>query len=299
MSGRKRDPKGRHGAHRHHRRHGPPDFETVRARLNLLAVLPNLEDVVRLDPEMARLVAGSRVTVQFVVRGGPKAYVRIADGACTVGKGEAPAAAETPPDGAAAADAKVGDAQGGDAKVVLWFASPRHLNRMFDGTAQPVPLKGFKQLGFLRKQFTQLTDRMAYYLKPTDALLTDPAYLEMNTRLTLNTAACAVPVLLDGDPECAHLRHALDSGSIALKVLPDGPGVGLVLGPDEVRPVKGDVRGPSGLILMRDLPTANAYLNGKLDTFVAAVRGEIQIWGHIGKIEALGLVLDRVPKYLS
>jgi hypothetical protein len=291
MSGRKRDSKGHRGAHRHHRRQNPPDFETMRARLNLYAVLPNLEDVVRLDPEMARLIAGSRVTVQFVVRGGPKAYVRIADGACTVGKGEAPATAAT--------DAKTGDAKTGDAKVVLWFASPRHLNKMFDGTGRPVPLKGFKQLGFLRKQFTQLTDRMAYYLKPTDALLADPAYLAMNTRLTLNTAACAVPVLLDGDPECAHLKHALDSGSIGLKVLPDGPSVGLVLGPDEVRPVKGDVRGPSGLILMRDLQTANDYLNGKLDTFVAAVRGEVQIWGHIGKIEALGLVLDHVPKYLS
>ena len=42
-----------------------------------------------------------------------------------------------------------------------------------------------------------------------------------------------------------------------------------------------------------------AYLNGKLVTFSAAAKGEVQIWGQIGKIEAVGLVLDRVPKYLA
>jgi len=300
------------------------EFEAVRARLNLHAVLPNLEDVVHHDPEMAELVKGHRITVQMVVRGGPDAWVRIADGACTVGKGDPPAVREAasgmaaspaeavPGDvaadtGAAAAQAAAPNAATaqataayeGEARVVLYFVSLKHLNKMFDGKAQPIPLKGLKQLGFLKKEFTQLTDRLAYYLKPTEALLADPAYLALNTRLTLNTAANAVPILLDGDPDCRHLRHALSGGALGLKVLPDGPSVGLVLGPDRVLPVKGEVQSPTGLILLRDLETASAYLNGKLDTFVAAVRGEVQIWGQIGKSDALGLVLARVPKYLS
>jgi hypothetical protein len=258
---------------------GVVSFEAVRARLNLWAVLPNLEDVARYDPEMGALVRGACLTVQFRVARGPAAFVRFGDGACTVGKGEVAS-------------------RGGDAKVVLWFASPRHLNKMFDGKGQPVPLKGFKHLGFLKNEFTQLTDRMAYYLKPTEELLQHPAYLALNTRLTLNTAMRAVPVLLAHDPDAQHFRAALASGSVALEVMPDGPNVGLLLGP-AIRPVEGDVEKPSALIRMRSLEIANAFLNGRLDTFAAVAEGDVEVWGQIPKIDALGLVLDRIPKYLS
>jgi hypothetical protein len=321
-------------------------YEAVRARLNLLAVLPNLEDVVRYDPEAADLVKGARITIQFVVAGGPRAFVRIAGGACTVSPGMAPgvqpmrmvrgargasgrdwpaasgAGASAGASGglssvaSAGAGANVGagasagwgssgtatSAGAADAKeatVVLGFASCAHLNKMFDGKGNPVPLWGFTKIGFLTGTFTKLTERMAYFLKPTDELLADPDYLALNTRLTLNTAAFAVPVLLEHDPDCRHLRHALNDGTIGIKVLPDGPSVGLHLGLSGVWAEKGELADPSGLILMRDLPTASAYLNGKLDTFSAATKGEVQIWGQIGKIEAVGLVLDRVPKYLA
>ena len=60
-------------------------FEDVRARLNLFAVLPNLEDVVREDPEMRALVADVRLSVRFIVAGGPSTTVRFAGGACAVG----------------------------------------------------------------------------------------------------------------------------------------------------------------------------------------------------------------------
>jgi hypothetical protein len=251
-------------------------FESVRARLNLLAVLPNLEDVVRYDPEMAELVRTARITIRFSVAGGPKAFVRIADGACTVGRGSVPGA-----------------------DVILWFTSPAHLNKMFDGKGNPIPLKGFGKLGFLKKEFTQLTDRMAHYLKPTEELLKDPAYLTLNTRLTLNTAAFAVPELLAGDPEVAHFRGALAKGAIALRVMPEGPSVGLRLGPDEIRAVKGEVENPTALISMRTVEVANAFLNGNMDMFAAVARGDIELWGQLPVIDALALVLDRIPKYLS
>jgi hypothetical protein len=268
------------------------DFEAVRARLNLLAVLPNLEDVVRYDPEMAELVKGSRVTIQFSVAGGLKAFVRLADGACTVGRGSAKAASV---DGSRTG----ADGSRTGAEVVLWFASAAHLNRMFDGKAQPIPLRGFRHLGFLKKEFTRLTDRMAYFLKPTPGLLADPGYLAMNTRLTLNTAVYAVPVLLAHDPEVSRFRGMFTSGSIALRVLPDGPNVGLALGPDEIRPIKGDIEKPTALIALGSLEIANAFLNGSMDTFAAVAKGDVAVWGQLPKVDTLALVLDRLAKYLS
>ena len=275
-------------------------YDSIRARLNLYAVLPNLEDVVRDDPEMRALVGQTRIIVRFLVAGGPTAWVRLADGVCTVGRGAGPGVdrlevATDPADPGAAAGASPDSIP----SVVLSFASAAHLNKMFDGTGSPIPLWGFNHLGFLRGAFTELTERMAYYLAPTDELLSHAGYLAMNTQLTLNTAAYAVPELLARDPECIPLRRALGSGTIVLKVLPDGPAVSLVCGASAVTPVKGELPHPSALVLMRDVGTANAFLNGKLDTFVAAVTGDVQIWGQIDKVDALALVLDRIPKYLT
>lgn len=279
-------------------------YSDVRARLNLLAVLPSLEDVVRDDPEMRALVSAARLTIRFSVAGGPSISVRFAGGVCTVGPdhGPPPVAAGGPAGeaGPAAAGAAGPGAAGGPGPTVrLVFTSASHLNRMFDGASQPIPLWGFNHLGFLKNEFTELSDRMAYYLTPSEELLEHPGYLAMNTLLTLNTAAFAVPVLLGHDPDCIPLRHGLTQGTVVIKVLPNGPAVSLVCGASGVIPVKGELPHPSALVLLRDLPTASAFLKGKLDTFAAAVTGDVQIWGRIGMVDTLGLVLDRVPKYLT
>jgi len=257
-------------------------YADIRARLNLLAVLPNLEDVVRDDPEMRALVSAARLTIRFSVARGPNTSVRFGDGECAVGPELGPGAAGDP-----------------GPTVRLAFTSAAHLNKMFDGASQPIPLWGFNRLGFLKNEFTELSDRLAYYLAPSDELLAHPGYLAMNTLLTLNTAAFAVPVLLAHDSECIPLRHGLTQGTVVIKVLPEGPAVSLVCGASGVLPVKGELPHPSALVLLRDLPTASAFLNGKLDTFSAAVTGEVQIWGRLGMVDALALVLDRVPKYLT
>jgi hypothetical protein len=259
-------------------------FDDVRARLNLFAVLPNLEDVVAGDPEMRALVADTRLTVRFTVANGPGTAVRFDHGACSVGP----------------VTRRDESGQGSAGPTVrLAFTSAAHLNKMFDGRGQPIPYWGFTHLGFLMKQFSELTDRMGYYLTPTDELLSHPGYVAMNTLLTLNTAAFAVPVLLGHDPECVPLRHGLSHGTIVIKVLLGGPAVSLVCGASGVLPVKGELSHPSALVLLKDLHTANDFLAGKLDTFVAAVTGDVQIWGRVAMVDTLALVLDRVGKYLQ
>jgi hypothetical protein len=284
---------------------GDMSFADVRARLNLFAVLPNLEDVVSGDEEMRALVSDTRIVVRFNVTAGPKAWVRLADGVCTVGQGLGPekqAAGGPVTVGDPAATAEAAGAAAPPAavpSVVLLFTSSGHLNKLFDGTSQPIPVWGFNHLRFLQGPFSELTDRMAYYLAPTEELLEHPGYLAMNTRLTLNTAACAVPQLLAADPDCMPLRHGLAHGTIVLKVEPDGPAVSLVCGASGVLPVKGELPHPSALVLLPSLRVANDFLNGKLDTFAAVARGDIAIWGRIGLVDTLGLVLDRVPRYLA
>jgi hypothetical protein len=255
--------------------------EDVRARLNLFAVLPNLEDVVRDDPEMRALVADARITVRFAIANGPGTAVRFDHGSCVVG----PVPWRD-------------DARRSGPTVRLAFRSSSHLNRMFGGRGRPIPFWGFNHLSFLTKQFTQLNDRMAYYLSPDDELLEDPGYLAMNTLLALNTAAFAVPVLLRHDPACAPLRRGLAHGAVVVKVSPDGPAVSLACRASGVLPIKGELTHPSAIVLLRDLRTANDYLAGKLDSCVAAVRGDVSIRGRVAMVDTLALVLDRVGAYL-
>ena len=122
----------------------------------------------------------------------------------------------------------------------------------------------------------------------------------MNTLLTLNTAAFAVPVLLGHDPECVPLRHGLSHGTDRAQGAAGRPrrqprlrGLGRPAG-------QGRAHAPErARAAASDLQTANDFLAGKLDTFVAAVTGDVQLWGRVAMVDTLALVLDRVGKYLA
>ncbi|MEE4608226.1 MAG: hypothetical protein V2L15_05010 [Desulfobacteraceae bacterium] len=248
----------------------------VKANLNLYAVLRNLPDLVDSDPVAARTVARWRIGIQFVVWRGPAATLAFEDGACIFERG-----------------------RHGSPEVVLGFVSPGHLNRLMDGKGTPVPFKGFKQLGFMRHEFPKIADRLAFFLKPTDAKLADPHYLAVNTRLTLATAVFAARELALFDPLCRQVASRIRDGAVALKILPDGPAAHLVFAGGEVTAGLGDVQRPMARIDFRDLVTANGFLNGRLDPFTAIAGGELAIRGQTSMIDNLSLIFDRIPGYLG
>ncbi len=253
-------------------------YELLVANLNLHAVLKNLEDLVEKDEKMRAHCAGWNKSIQFVVWGGPKAYVQFENGVCTVESGKLQA-----PD------------------VRLLFTSPRHLNKMFDGSRQPIPVKGFSlaNIRFLTKDFSVLTDRMEHFLKPTDELLQDPDYLALNTLLSMNTAANALCEIMELDPVGRALGPGLGSGTILLKVLPDGPAVHIKVGQGRATAHKGDVADYTAAMFMKNPEVANAFLNQKLDPFLAIGLGDVAISGMTPMLDSMGLILDRIPLYLS
>ncbi|MCP4644353.1 MAG: hypothetical protein GY851_28175 [bacterium] len=250
--------------------------DLLKARLNLYAVLQNLEELVCLDAEAAEIVRGQDVTVQFSVRGGPSAHVTFKDGACAHGRGTHPSPS---------------------IRLLLW--SPTHLNAVFDGKGTPFPLKGFTRLGFLKNEFDQLTKRLEYFLKPTPDRFDDPDYVRINTQLTLNTALFAVRELSELDPIGRVVAGHIGPGPIQLEVLPDGPCAHVRFDNGDVTANKGDADRPVAVMSFRDLDTANAVLTGRLDGFLAIGQGAVRIRGQIGMIDNLNLILDRVQAYLS
>ena len=250
--------------------------QRVKAHLNLYAVLKNLEDLVSHDPETALLVRNWEISIAFRVRGGPKGYAGFKEGKCTVGKGK-----------------------GKRPSVILFFTSPAHLNRMMDGKANPIPFRGFKKLGFLKKDFTQLTDRLEHYLRPTEALLKDRHYLELNTRLTLTTAAFAVPELGCYDPIGKLAASRAGNGTVNIKILGQGPAVHVAFHEGSIQAGRGEADKPAALMHMKDWQVANDFLNNRTDPFTAIASGDVMIKGRIPLLESLSLILDRIPHYLS
>ncbi len=252
------------------------DIELIKAHLSLYAVLVNLEDLVALDRESSSLAKDWDISIQFTVKGGPSAHVIFKNGACTVGRGRHK-----------------------HSSVILYFTSPAHLNRMFEGKGNPIPLRGFTKLGFLGKDFPKLTKRLEHYLKPTPELLRDPSYMALNTRFTLNTAAFAACELGRLDPVGKLNMSHIHNGALLFKVLPKGPAVSIDFSDGDGRPGKGDVARPMSALFFKNIKVANDMLSGRLDMFAAVAKGELMLRGHISMIDSLGAVLDRIPLYLS
>ncbi|MDI6797478.1 MAG: hypothetical protein QMD09_11055 [Desulfatibacillaceae bacterium] len=251
--------------------------DRVLASLNLFAVLQNLEELVRLDPQAADLCADWNVSMRFSVFNGPAAWIGFDKGSCTVKKG-----------------------LGQKADIALKFLSCRHLNLMFESKRPPIITRGITRLPFLLSKFPKLTKRLEYYLKPDEKLLeTDELFRRMNTILTLNTAAFAAVELAALDPVCQHIASAIPQGAVLLKILPDGPAVSISINKDGWQAKKGDIENPAAKMLLKDMDIAGAFLNQKLDIFCAIASGAVAISGNIPMLDNLGLILDRIPLYLA
>jgi hypothetical protein len=248
----------------------------VKANIHLYAVMRNLPDLVANDPVAARTVARWRIGIQFVVWRGPAATLAFDDGTCVFERG-----------------------RHGRPELVLGFISPGHFNRMMDGKGIPLPLRGFKHLGFMRHEFPRIADRLAFFLKPTEAKLADSRYQAVNTRLALATAVFAARELALFDPVCRQIAGRIRDGAVLLNILPDGPAAHLIFSAGDITAGLGDIQRPMARIDFRDLSVANDFLNARLDLFSAIAGGDVAIRGLTPMITNLTLIFDRIPGYLG
>ncbi|MFH1982493.1 MAG: hypothetical protein ABIL58_11665 [Pseudomonadota bacterium] len=248
----------------------------VKARLNLYAVMQNFEELVRYDPESAAMTADWDISLQFAIRGGDSAHLEFRNGRCRFSRGPHPSAT-----------------------ISLYFLTPGHFNAMMDGKAPPVPLRGLFHIRFLTGDFQRLSDRLEYYLKPTEERMADAAYRELNTRMSLNSAAFSVREIALGDPIGRLNAAHMPPGAVVLNILPDGPSVHIRFTVDDIIVEKTGTDNPMARLEMKDMTVASDFLNGKLDSFAAIAAGEVAIRGQIPMLDALSNILDRIPHYLG
>ena len=251
--------------------------DTLKARLNLNAVLRNLEELPALDPETAQMIRDWDISIRFLVLGGISARLAFKDGRCSYQQGSRESS-----------------------DVVLCFLSHGHLNRMFEGRSNPIPLKGFKRLGFLKNEFGILTKRMEYFLKPTPELLKDEHYITVNTFLSLNTAVNAACELVQLDPVSKQVCRQISPGLLQLSVLPEGPDAWIQYdGDGGAVGGLGKAGNPAATLTIRSREIACLLFNGKLDDFGAVALGDIKLRGMMPLIDNTNLILDRIKAYLQ
>ncbi|MEN8186783.1 MAG: hypothetical protein ABFR05_06610 [Bacteroidota bacterium] len=249
--------------------------EKIKARVNLYAVLKNLEQLVVLDSEIKELIKDWDISIEFRVKRGPVSSVEFKNGNCKVIKGKLK-----------------------NVDVVFFFLSESHLNKMFDGNANPIPLRGFTKLGFLDKEFSKVTDKLEYYLKPTPELLSDNEYQRINTIFTLTTAVNALPVIMEFDPKAKLTGTHLTKGSLFINV-ENGPKAFINTDKNFIEVGEGNSTDSTCEMIIKDINIANKFFNGGVDVFSALAKQDIKIEGQTYLLDNIGLILDRIPIYVN
>jgi len=243
------------------------------ANINLYAVMRNLEDLCEMDSEMNELIKNQNLSIQMSVKNGPMGLIKFEEGKCQFKRGKHPAT------------------------VKMYFKSPVHFNNMVDGKANPIILKGFTKVKFLTKDFMTLTDKLSYYLKPTEELLKDSKYTKINTTLTAYTAFFALAEIGNTDPLGKHNGSRIPNGNIAISV-EDGPAICIEAKGGDLKATKGMPDNYRASMAFTDMKTAGDLLNGKIDSYSCIACKTLKLKGYIPMLDNMNKLLGQVPNYL-
>jgi hypothetical protein len=249
--------------------------DLTRGCINLHAILRNLEDLCDLDPDARGIIMNKNLSILFAAKSIPPALLVFAKGKCKMTRGT------------------------GHHDIKLFFKSPQHFNRMIDGLASPIPLKGFTKISFLTGEFSKLAERLAYFLKPTPQLLEDERYSEINTILTAYTAFYALAEIGNNDPIGKLNAARIADGTVGIRVLNGGPEISLIAKGGKLEIKKGIEPEARAFMTFDSLDTASGILNGGLDSYACIGNGSLEIKGYIPMVDNMNKLLAQVAAYLK
>jgi hypothetical protein len=238
--------------------------DQIAAHLCLEAVLPAFEELTLVSEAARSLIARWNCAIEFGVRDAGGATLSFDSGAVTVASGRSSTSA-----------------------LSLLFLSPRHLINQFSGRGFGVPI--------LKRGFLRLTSLLRFqrFGKIFES------EVERQPRLLLSVAIAAIRSLSEHDEEVGEiLRHG--PTGIAELGLPASDLFGWVkLKNGEIESGRGRAPSqPDVTIHFRNEEIALAALRGELDELAATGSGDLRVRGLIPLAEILGVVAERVNRYL-
>ena len=250
------------------------DAKTL-AYINMFAVLGSLENLCKLDEQAKNILSGTKpVSIGFDVKDGPKATLNFEDGECLLTEGCS------------------------DCDIRLPFSSPEKFNGLIDGTVTPVPTKGFAKIGFLLKTFVPLTNRLSEVLQPSEEALQDPAFFELNTRMTFYVVTVAISQLGNHDPISTFSAQNIEDGEILMSI--KGGPKAIIRSENHVLTTFKDSEGkPRSVMEFGSMQLANDLFNDRVNSLACIGDGSITMKGMISMLDNMNRILDRVGMYLA
>jgi hypothetical protein len=247
----------------------------AKAYINLKGVLRALVYLCELDAEASDIIKGADITVQFSVKNGPAARLKFKDGKCSFEDGK------------------------GKNNISLYFSSPEKFNNMVDGKGNPSIHKGFTKLGFLLKNFTKLTKRMEYFLKPAPDTIQDTKFKEINTLLTFYTAFNSVAEIGMHDPVGMKVIQKAANGQLCACIENTPHMVRVKVDKAYMKPIDISDGSPEIYLTFADLKKTDDILNGKSDFLTAIGSGDVKMTGYIPVMMSVEHLVPRLAVYLK
>jgi len=251
-------------------------YETVKASINLHAILRNMEDLCQLDDASAEAIGDRHVAIRFSVPGIDRLVLAFQDRSCQAARGD-----------------------GMTHNMNLRFSSPEHLNLMVEGEKNPLPTKGFRYITFLKDTFTFLAGQLESYLKPDrERIADDFDFLKKSTILTAYAALYAVPEIARYDEMGQKVARKIEDGIINITVGEEF-GLHLIAEKGRLHTAKGRSTKARAEMMFDSFETAFGLLNGDLDSYTCIGMGYLAVRGRIPMIDNFNRLLGMVPRYLS
>ncbi len=249
--------------------------QNVMAAINLHAVIRNLEDLTILDDEARRSIASVDRALKFSIPQMDPLTLVFKAGQCQALRG-----------GAVPCD------------MQLRFTGAEHFNKMVQGDAIPIPTKGLFKLGFLKNEFTALSERLEVLLRPQVEQLKDPVFRKNSTILTAYTAFFAISEVARYDEVGQYLAHKMQDGNVAIIVAGETI-VSLRIKDGQINTQKGATDTVRAKMIFDSWDTAEGVLRGTRDTYACMGKGQLAISGHIPTIDYMNKLLNIVSRYLE
>ena len=248
------------------------------ARINLFAILRNIEDLCNFDAPCKEAIKGKKISVQFNVPGLEPGTLKFANDKCEFVRGAC------------------------SASLKLYFTSPEHFNKLIDGENTVPIFYNVFQVGFLLKEFMVLADRIKYYLQPTPEERAernkDPEYFEKSTMLLAYTAFYAMSEIGNSDPTGMIIAKGMYPGIIQAS-MGDKIAISLTIEGGKMSTSIGRKEPGRAFMKFEDVATANAVLNGESDVFTPIGEGLLTLYGYTPMLESMSKLLGLVSKYVG
>ena len=246
------------------------------AYINMFAVMGTLENLCELDPEARALMTNAKpLSLAFDVKGGPKATLTFSNGRVQMRQGAAK-----------------------NASIKIPVGSCKKFNAVVDGTATPIPVKGFRHINFLLKDFDALTKRLEKYLRATQEDLEDPLFFERSTKLMLYVISVALSQIGDYDEIGKFSASHIPDGDVQISIK-GSVGATLRCRNHVLATVKQLPENPRAIMEFESLELARALFDGKVNALACIGNGSIAMHGMINMIDNINRILDRVALYLA